>query len=55
MKYQFILNNVIIFETDNVSEYFSFLLKPENVQIKNSVLYDLLEKSKSYTADMATQ
>jgi hypothetical protein len=53
MKYQVILNGNTLFETDNVAEYFSYLLK--NEQIKNSVLYNLLEKSNGHISNMVTE
>lgn len=54
MKYQYILNDKIVYQTDSASEFFVFLNKPENTQERNSILYNLLEKSGGYTCNMAT-
>ncbi len=55
MKYQYILNDVILFETNDVTIFFSYLLtEPKAEQAKNSILYNLLEKSGGYTCNMAT-
>ncbi len=53
MKYQYRLNGQIIFETDNISEYFKYLY--ENPTLRDAVLYNLLDKSNEYIANMATQ
>jgi len=50
MRYQYILNNKIVFETNDITEYFMFLMK--NEQLKNSVLFNLLNKAGKYTANM---
>ena len=44
-KYQYVLNNEIIFETDDAIEFVTYLLtNPKASQAKYNVLYDLLEK-----------
>lgn len=53
MKYQYKLNGKIIFETDNLSDYCTYLYN--NPQVRDSVLYNLLDKSNGYIANMATQ
>ena len=53
MKYQYILNGTIIFETNDASTYFAYLMQHE--QLKNSVLLNLLHNAGKYTANMATK
>ena len=49
MKYQHILNKEVLFETDDVSAFFTYLLTDERAkQAKNSILYNLLEQSDGY-------
>lgn len=52
MKYQYILNGILEFETDSASDFMTFLLKEENRQVRNSVLFNLLKKSDGYKAKM---
>ena len=55
MKYQHILNDVVIFETNNVSDFFHYLLTDSDAQqAKNSILYNLLEQSGGHICNMAT-
>lgn len=54
MKYQYILNGEIIFQTNNVSEYYGFLVNRQDKQAMYSVLYNLLEQSKGYLCNMAS-
>lgn len=54
MKYQYILNGKIIFQSDSVSEYYSFLVNKEDKQTMYSVLYNLLEKSNGYICNMVS-
>lgn len=53
MKYQHILNGELLFETDDTTEYYSYLIKSENYQLMHSTLYNLLEKSNGYIANMS--
>ena len=52
MKYQHILNGELLFETNNVSDFFVYLNTKENNQAKSSILYNLLEKSHGYVCNM---
>jgi hypothetical protein len=52
MKYQHIINGNLLFETDNVSEFFMYLLKFP--QERNSTLFDLLDKTNGYILNMAS-
>ena len=53
MKYQHILNNEVLFETNDVSIFFSYLLTDSRAQqAKNSILYNLLEQSNGYVCNM---
>lgn len=52
MKYQYILNDVIIFETDNAHEFFQYLTNNTDKQMMNSTLYGLLDKAGSYKLSM---
>jgi hypothetical protein len=56
MKYQHILNKEVLFETDNATEYFTYLLdiKGDVSQTKHAVLRSLLEKSNGHICEMAT-
>ena len=51
MKYQYILNEKIVFETNDVKEYIDFILKDS--QLSTAVITDLLSKSDSYKCKMA--
>jgi len=53
MKYKYILNDTVIFETNDSSEFMKFLLRDGNEHIRNSVLHNLLEKN-GYVCDMVT-
>jgi hypothetical protein len=53
MKYQHILNNELLFETDDVSEFLSYLLNDKRAaQAKNTILFNLLDKSNGYICKM---
>jgi hypothetical protein len=55
MKYQYILNDKIIFETNDASEYMLYLLtNKEAEQIKYSVLFRLLEQSNGHICNMVS-
>ena len=54
MKYQYILNKKILFETNSPTEYFRYLLNLEDNSLKNDILHDLLGKSNGYICEMAT-
>jgi len=55
MKYQHILNGEILFETDDVSTFFGYLMSnPKAQQVRNSILYNLLEKSNGYICNMVS-
>lgn len=55
MKYQYILNNTILFETNDLSSFFHYLMTEKDAQqAKNSILYNLLEKSNGYICKMET-
>lgn len=55
MKYQYILNSKIVFETNDASEFHYYLINNEKAnQAKNSILYNLLEQSNGYICNMAT-
>lgn len=53
MKYQYKLNNEILFETDNVMDFFEYI-STKSPHVKDCVLIGLLEQSKGYIANMAT-
>jgi hypothetical protein len=53
MKYKYILNNTVIFETNDANEFMMFLLRDGNEHIRHSVLRNLLEKD-GYVCDMVT-
>jgi hypothetical protein len=56
MKYQHILNGKLLFETDDSSEFFSYLISTkETNQAKLSILYNLLEKSNGYICEMVSK
>lgn len=51
-KYRYILNNEVIYETDDAREFVTYLLtNPEASQAKYSVLYNLLENIGHYTCN----
>lgn len=55
MKYQYVLNGEILFETNNAEEFWRYLVFViKEPHIKESVLYNLLEKSGGYKCNMAT-
>ncbi len=55
MKYQHILNGKLLFETNNLSEFYNYLCTNEKAkQCKNSILFNLLEQSNGYICNMAT-
>jgi hypothetical protein len=51
MKYQYILNGEIKFETDDVYEYMKYV--QSNYQLNQSVLFNLLLKAEGYIANMS--
>lgn len=53
MKYQHILNGELLFETNDTTEYFQYLLSKGNTQLMHSVLYRLIDQSGGYIADMS--
>lgn len=54
MKYQYILNNELLFETNDASEFYSYLINLEDYkQAFNSTMFNLLVKSKGYICNMA--
>lgn len=56
MKYQHILNGEVLFQTDDAGEFFTYLITNEKAQqAKNSVLFNLLEKSGSYICSMVNK
>lgn len=56
MKYQHILNDRVLFESDSVDEFFTYLLTyPLVAQARNSILYNLLIKSNGYVCNMVTK
>lgn len=54
MKYQYILNNTLVFETNDVQEYFQFLIGRADKQVMYRVLYNLLEKYDGYICNVVT-
>jgi hypothetical protein len=49
MKYQHILNNELLFETDDPGQFVTYLMTDQKAQqAKYNVLYNLLEKSGGY-------
>ncbi len=55
MKYQHILNKVILFETNDASEFMLYLMNDKQaVQAKYSVFYKLLEQSNGYICEMVS-
>jgi hypothetical protein len=55
MKYQHILNNKLLFETNSASDFFHYLMNnPDAKQAKNNILYNLLESNKGYICEMST-
>lgn len=53
MKYQHILNGELLFETNDTSKYFQYLLSKGNTQLMHSVLYRLIDQSGGYIANMS--
>lgn len=53
MKYQYKLNNEILFETDNVMDFFEYISTKDSY-VRDSVLIRLLEQSKGYIVNMGT-
>jgi len=51
MKYKYILNDKVLFETDNIIDYINYIRERNAL---NSVLYNLLQNAGEYTANMAT-
>jgi hypothetical protein len=55
MKYQHILNNEVLFESNDASEFMLYLLTNDKAkQAKYSILYNLLEQSKEYICNMVS-
>jgi len=54
MKYKHILNGKLLFETNDASEFFSYLMDKETSQAKHSVLFNLLDKSNGYVCNMVS-
>ena len=55
MKYQHILNDEILFETDNVSEFMKYLLNdPKAKYDRYRILHDLLDKAGSYSLKLVS-
>ncbi len=55
MKYQHILNKIVLFETNDASEFMLYLMNNKDAsQAKYSVLYNLLQKSDGYICEMAS-
>lgn len=55
MKYQYILNKEVLFETNDPSEFMTYLMTdPKAYQAKYCVLYELLEQSSGYICNMAS-
>lgn len=56
MKYQHIIDNRIVFQTNNVTEYINYLLQPQNISIVKSILIESLDDkhtSEEMTTDYA--
>lgn len=51
MKYQYKLNDKLLFETNNVSEYVQYLIKNN---VATNILHNLLDMNNGYIAEMAT-
>jgi len=55
MKYQYILNGEIMYQTDDASAFFHYLMFTEGAkQAMHSTLYQLLEKSNGHTCSMVS-
>lgn len=53
MKFQYILNDKVLFETNDFLEYITYLYAlDDHGQAKHSVLYRLLEKSGGHICEM---
>ena len=53
MKYQYKLNNKILFETDNIVNFFKYI-STKSPHVKDYILIGLLKQSKGYIADITT-
>jgi hypothetical protein len=51
MKYQYILNKELLYETNNTSEFLAYLVANS---IAYTVLYDLLKQTEKYTCELVT-
>ena len=56
MKYMYILNNEVLFQTNSAKEYYDYIMNmEEDKYIRYTILLRLLEQSPTgYVADMAT-
>lgn len=54
MKYQYILNNKVLFETNDAEEYFTYLITSTDKQLMHAVLYRLLRQSGGHICNMVT-
>lgn len=53
MKYKLIINNEVVYQTDNAEDYYIYLINHKNQQFLQTILYNLLEKSNGYVCNMA--
>ena len=55
MKYQYSLNNEVIFETNDAYEFMLFVLTDSRAsQVKYNILYKLLEEKKEFKIEMVS-
>lgn len=55
MKYQHIVNYILLFETNEAHEFMLYVLTNDNCKVdKYKILHDLLEKSNGYVCKLYT-
>lgn len=53
MKYQHILNDEILIETDDLSEFMTYLINDDRAKLARfNILYNLLDKANGYICNM---